>query len=130
MASLSWKHCTIRSNTLIVVAGIGVFAAVSEVPLDKNASTGQTVEFACATNTSSELVTWKVPSVSGQLIILKINETMLPGGGERSVIRFLAMSNTNVSCFVTHSHTSISIVRSALLLVQGKLIFDSLCYVM
>ena len=82
----------------------------------KNASTGQTVEFAGATNTSSELVTWKlVPSV-GQVSLI---ETPLSGGGERSVIRFLATSNTIVSCLVTNSDTSLSIIHSALLLVQG-----------
>ena len=108
----------------MVNTGIGGFAAVIEVPLPKNASTGQMVEFTCAVSNSKEIITWDLYPTNGQHLHIHVikNTTNLFGGGERSVIHFLAVTEIEVRCFITNTtampHTTT--IERALLLVQGK----------
>ena len=78
------------------------------------------VEFTCASSNSESIITWKTVNVESTATITE----NIPGGGQQSVLRFAALqehNNTNVRCFITDPNTSISIISTALLLVQGKL---------
>ena len=94
-----------------------MFATVTEVPVSQNASAGQLVVFSCATNDSNQFVTWDtVPHIGNDIEM----EESFPTGGERSVIVFTAMRDTNVICVVVNTVLNNVTINSANLLVQGK----------
>ena len=97
-----------------MLAGICCVATVIETPLSQSVSAGQEVQFNCTSNDSA--IAW---AFSKNVGLFTQHETMLPGGGVRSVRRFTALvehNQTVITCGVlgtTESYT-------ALLLVQGN----------
>ena len=103
-------------------AGTSVIATISEVPMSQNVSAGQTVELACATTSAADIISWThtpIESTTKKIVDL-------PGGGHRSLLRFTASlnhSDTIIRCIVTNQDTSISVINTAHLLVQGESVY-------
>ena len=104
---------------MLAITGIVLVSAVSvtEAPLPQNVSIGQLVNFTCTTTSSHDVIAWSTtPNVVATSTVIQ----SLPDGGKLSVLSFTALlehNNTIVRCIVV---SQITIINTALLLVQGE----------